>query len=395
VNPPSGAPLLRGRRIVLVFGTLELGGSERQAILLAEHLKEVEGADVRVFGLMGDRGKFARMCEERGIPARIVRAGWPEGRFRKLAALADFAGRIRAERPDVLMSYHWLPNVLCGLTWRLSGARTCVWNQRNAGIGLDGSRLHRLAVRLTPCFLSNSGHGRDFLIGRYGVPAGRVRVVPNGIRLAPPADTRAAWRNRLGIGPDVVLGCMVANIHPNKDHGTLLRAWRKTLDRAAAEGRPLPVLLLAGRIDEATGLKALAFDLGLGDRLRVAGPVDDVAGLLGAVDFCVHSSRSEGCPNAVLEAMAAGKPVIASDIPGVREAVGPDGSSLLFPAGDAGALADRICGILADPGESRALAGRLVDRVAREFDVRAMCESTAASIAEALAGGFRDGTAGS
>lgn len=381
----QGGTVLRGRKILFVLGTLELGGSERQAIILAEHLKRVEGADVRVFGLLGRRGRAARMCDEIGIPAEIIPASWPSGRIGKMAGVKAFATRVRAERPDILLPYGWLPDVLCGLAWRLSGASTCIWNQRNEGIGLDRSRLHRLAVRLTQWFASNSIHGKDFLVERYGVAPDRIRIIPNGIRLAPPADGRAAWRRRLGIADIAVAACMIANIHPNKDHATLLRAWRRLLDRRDAERLPRPVLLLAGRIDESTALKVLAFDLGLGDSVRLVGPVDDVPGLLGAVDLFVYSSRSEGCPNAVLEAMAAAVPVIASDIPGVREAVGPDGLPCLVPPGDETALAGRLADFLRDPGPWSSLRPVLADRVERGFGVGPMCEASARMIGEALA----------
>src|SRR2546426_8921983 len=89
-------------------------------------------------------------------------------------------------------------------------------------------------------------------------------------------------------------------------------------------------------------MRALARELNLGRSVRFLGPVDDVPGLLSAVDLAVLSSTSEGCPNAVLECMASGLPVVATDIPGIRKAVGPSGYNYLAPPDDARSFAERI-----------------------------------------------------
>ena len=105
--------------------------------------------------------------------------------------------------------------------------------------------------------------------------------------------------------------------------------------------------MLAGRPEGRRELlEVLARDLGLGERVRFVGDVDDVAGLLGASDVGVLSSTPlEGCPNAVIESMAAGLPVVGTDIPGVREALGDEGRPFLVAAEDpgAGALASADC----------------------------------------------------
>ncbi len=368
---------LRGARLLCVFRSLELGGTERQALAVADYLRRDRGADVRVWGLCRDAGRFARLCDERGIPWEATPLDWPPGRAGQLRSVAAFALRLRRRRPDVVLPYTWFPDVLCGLAWRASGARLCVWNHRDEGIVLDRSRLHRAAVAMTPCFISNSEHGKRFLRDAYGVSPERIAVIRNGIVLAEAVEDRAAWRRRVGLGAERVAAVMVANMLAYKDHSTLLSAWRKVVDRAGPAGPP--VLLLAGRIDETLvgALKALAFDLRLGDAVRFLGAVDDVAGLLRAADLCVHSSRTEGCPNGILEAMAAGLPVAGSDIPGVREAVGPEGHRFLAPPGDAEALADRAAVLLSDGALRASLGASLRERAARMFDAREMCEGTA------------------
>jgi len=386
-RPGTGARTLAGKRVLLVLGNLELGGSERQALLLARHLRNRCDAEVRVLGLVGGPGGAASACDEEGIPWRGNLLRRRDGRAGRFADLLRFAGAVREERPDAVLPYTWLPNYVCGLTWRMSGARTCIWNQRDEGLGAAVGRLARVAARMTPRYLANSEGGRTFLADALGVSRNRIRVVRNGVLLPPPREDRRSWRERIGVENGRVLALMLASIHPHKDHDTLLRAWRLVLEREGGRGRS-PVLLLAGRsYGFEGGLKALAYDLGLGDSVRFLGPVDDVAGLLGAVDLCVHSTRTEGLPNAVLEAMSAGVPVVATDLPGVREAVGEHGFRFLAPREDAGALADRILEF-AGSERLRAETGEVLrERAGREFGADAMCRAVAEVILEALGGG--------
>ena len=160
---------------------------------------------------------------------------------------------------------------------------------------------------------------------------------------------------------DALVATMLANLHARKDHETLLRAWKIVTDRPQAD-RPGSVLVLAGRPAGTEGrLEALACELGLTSSLRFAGRVADVSGLLAASDLGVLSSRSEGLPNGALECMAAGLPVAATDVSGVRDAVGLAGARHLAAAGDAVSLAGKITAFLDDPALRRPAARRTAD----------------------------------
>jgi len=156
----------------------------------------------------------------------------------------------------------------------------------------------------------------------------------------------------------------------------LLHAWRKVVTEFESNGRS-PLLVLAGRRDGAyESLAALATDLKLDGTVRFAGHVSDVSGLLGAADVSVFSSRSEGCPNAVLESMAAGLPVAGTDIEGIREVVGPTGAQFLTPAGDADSLARVLLQLARDP-ELRAHNGaQNRERIREHYDALRMCKET-------------------
>ena len=169
---------------------------------------------------------------------------------------------------------------------------------------------------------------------------------------------------------------MVANLHTNKDHETALRAWRSVVRSMADVGRN-GVLLLAGRFDDThLVLKALAHDLDLGRSVCFLGPVDDVSGLLACADIGVFSSRSEGVPNGVLECMAAGLAVAATDIPSIREAVGQQGSSFLSPPGDEASLAEQILKLAFDPSLRQRVGTANCLRIEQEFSPEEMYRRT-------------------
>lgn len=377
---------LRGKKFVFVFGNLELGGAERQGLMLARYLKERHGADVRVLGLQENPGTLSRLCDQSGLPWRGVKLSW-RWELRHLPAdlleLNRIAALVRREKPDVLLPYTFFPNVLCGLIWRFTGAALCIWNQRDEGFFLEPEFWRRLAARLTPYFIANSGEGRDALLRAFSIPAERIAVIRNGVMLEPPGSGRREWREKLSLSDGVPAACMVANLHGYKDHDTLLRAWAD-LPPLLPSGTPAPVLLLAGRADQGEGVRALAGTLGLGDCVRFLGEVRDVPGLLQAVDFCVHSSRSEGLCNAVLEAMAAGLPVAATDIPGIREAVGPDGMRFLAPVGDVKGLAGCMAELARDPALRAEVGERMRRRVREEFAAESCCRLAADFVAERL-----------
>jgi len=365
-----------GQKIVFVFGNLELGGAERQGVLLARHLQVSQGAKVKICGLRETPGQLSRLCDRLGLPWRGFPFSWPKSRPARLWYLIRLARALREEKPDLLITYTYLPNLVGSLVWRLTGARSMVWNQADEGFWLTKSRINRVAVRLAPCFISNFAAGRDILQNSFGVRDGQVAVIRNGIALPPVKMKRSQWRTEFGVAEDVFVACMLANLSVYKDHVTLIRGWRVVVGMVP-KGAPLPLLVLAGRLDEnASVLQELVDQLGLGGAVRFLGQVEDVAGLLRAVDLCVHSSKSEGCPNAVLEAMAAGLPVVASDIPGIREALGQEGTDGLFPVGNAEALAESVSKYIRDPDLARSVGSRLRQRAEAEFSLDIMCRKT-------------------
>ncbi len=362
---------------VIVVNTFKLGGAEHQAYFLARSLREDFNLDVEIWGFK-PINRLYKMCRTRGIPVRILPklpitytvTAWPGAAF--------FALYIRHYHADVLLPFSSYPNLICGLSWRLGGADLCVWNQLDEGKGFIGRPVEKWALGRVRHFIANSAASADAL-KRQGITSDQIRVIYNGIELSPPHQNRIAWRQKLGIKPGCFAACMVATLSHYKDHATLLRAWRIVVDRAIEP----PMLLLAGRDHDASDdLKSLTKQLNLQSFVHFLGEIDDVNGLLQACDLGLYSSISEGLPNAVLEYMAAGIPILTSDLPGTKAILGEAADECTFPPGDATILAERIQLFQAKPGPKRALAESLRQRAFNYFTPQNMAGQYLAYINE-------------
>jgi glycosyltransferase involved in cell wall biosynthesis len=207
---------------------------------------------------------------------------------------------------------------------------------------------------------------------RAGVPPAKLVVVRNGIRHREPRRGRAAVRSGLGLGARDRVVLTVGRLAEQKGHRSLCRAVPAILERV-----PNARFLWAGDGPLEGELRALACRLGVDETVRFLGRRDDVPDLLGAADLFVLPSLFEGLPLAVLEAMAAGLPVVATRAGGTAEVVDDGVTGHLVPAGDVAALADAVADLLRHPARARAWgrAGRA--RFEREFHAGRMARETA------------------
>jgi glycosyltransferase involved in cell wall biosynthesis len=184
-------------------------------------------------------------------------------------------------------------------------------------------------------------------LGRHGFPAGRVEVVPNAIDPLPVHD-RTEARRRLGLPDEQVVGVCLARMTVQKRHDLLLAAWQ----RLPADA----VLLLAGDGPTRPAVEDAVRRLGLTDRVRVLGERTDVDRLLAAADLAVLATDWEGLPISVLEAMAAGVPVVVSDVGDVAATVGE--AARTVEPGSVPALAGALADLVGDPGGRARLGAR-------------------------------------
>lgn len=370
-------------RIVILISVFERGGAERQAFLLARELRQRHDVDAEVWALLFP-GEYARDFEAAGIPTEVIGFRWPRSKAHFLWQLPRVIRHLRRKRIDVLMPFTTWPNVVAGLTYRLAGIRHCIWGERHAG-GERVQGFEHLAATQYKRFIANSTAGAEFLADEMRIERNRIFYVPNGVELPQP-DPGMHWRKQLDLAPGQLLTVKVANLTAFKDHATLLRAWRIVQDNWTS-GAP-PVLALAGyHGDRSKNLQALVNQSGLDSTVRFLGSVKDVPTLLDACDLAVFSSRREGMPNGVLECMAAGKAVIATDLPGVRDALGPAASTWTVPAAQVDPMAARLLDVLQDRGKRVAQGKANLDRIRSEFSVERMA-SAQLSLIRAEAGGI-------
>jgi glycosyltransferase involved in cell wall biosynthesis len=197
----------------------------------------------------------------------------------------------------------------------------------------------------------------------HDCPNGRTEVIYNGIRLA-----RFEKRTKTGDSGDVVLGS-ITNLSRDKDFDTLLRGFAGIL-RVLPNAR----LVIVGDGPVRGDVEQLAAELGVAERVELTGYRSDVPELLPTFNVLVHSTHTEGLGLAILEAMAARVPVVASAVGGIPEIVRDGVTGTLFPAGDVEGLRDAVLAALNDPIRSAAMVEAAQQDVRRRFTVEQMCE---------------------
>lgn len=354
----------RRRRVVLALESSGPGGAENMVLRLAEGLR---GAGEEPIVATLRPGWMTERAEAAGLPVWIV----PQRPGLDLGWVPAFAWRLRRERVDVLHSHEFMMNVYGGAAARLAGVASVAtvhghqWATGKPRRALAYRMLRRLGLRLVAVSADLAG----FLSTGLGLPRSALAVVPNGIplpRLPDPsraAELRAAARAELGLPPDGALAVAVGNLYPVKGHGTLVAALAEAPGVRAA---------IAGRGEEESRLREEARRLGVSGRLHLLGLRDDVDRVLRAADVFVHPSRLEGLPLAILEAMAAALPVVASRVGGIPEAVIDGETGVLVPPGEPGTLAEALRSVLLVPGRAAALGAAGRARAERHFSIEAM-----------------------
>jgi len=197
---------------------------------------------------------------------------------------------------------------------------------------------------------------------RRGVPAARIDIVHNAIEpawgRAKTAGDAERLRDRLGVRPGQRVILIVGRLSREKDHLALLRAVHMLVVPRGGEAAVAIHLVIVGDGPERTRIEAVVRDLNLGGMVTLTGQVPSAEPYYGIADLAVLSSLSEGSPNALLEAMAAGVPLVATAVGGIPEIVSNRESAILVPPGDAGALHRAMREVLENPALAREIAAR-------------------------------------
>jgi glycosyltransferase involved in cell wall biosynthesis len=303
--------------------------------------------------------ELAQSLEERGTPVNRVaepRSRWALGQWGALgSALRKLRPEIVHLHADAGGVHHGLPSLA-----RLAGVPHLVASVHGPAGARSWKMLHRADVVTVVC-----ESAADALVQEKGIPRARVRVVPNGADPADPvAEEPAArrLRERLGAGRFRPLWVCAARLEESKGHDVLLEA----LGRLSERGLDF-VVGLAGEGTRRAMLERRASELGLGSRVQFLGQVDSLGPVLLAADVVVLPSREESMPLSMLEAMARGRPMVASRVGGVPDVLVNGEHGLLVDPGDPEALAGALAELHGQPELARRLGEQGADRVRAAF----------------------------
>jgi glycosyltransferase involved in cell wall biosynthesis len=361
-------------KVLYVIGTLDVGGAEKQLVELATRL------DRRRFHPMicaFTGGPLLEPLTALDVPVHVL-DGLPASQRRSRSnfpawcrMLWRLLGVIRREQPVILHGVLLWAYVFGTYTGRLTGVPYVVAGRRSLGLFKEGKphylAMERVADWMTDLFIANSEAVRQDTIRREKIAPGKILVIPNGVdlgRYEAVADEALAAELKLPPGPRVIV---VSNLRPYKGYEYFLRAWRDVVERF-----PSAVAMLVGDGVLRTQLEAQAEELGISQSVRFLGLRHDVPALLAHADVYVHPSLQEGFSNSILEAMAAGKAIVATSVGGNVEAIADGATGLLVPAGDSDRLRAAMIRLLADPEGARRLGAAARAHVREHYEIDAM-----------------------
>ncbi|GIW43731.1 MAG: hypothetical protein KatS3mg077_1013 [Candidatus Binatia bacterium] len=335
-------------RIALVIGQLTRGGAEGQLAQLAARL-DPRRFEPFVYVLSTAREPWGTWLEQRHVPCTTI-AG------RIAVRVWQLAQRFIRDEIDLVHSWLYLANPIAALA-ALLARRPLVCAARNCKVNGTVSRWGNiLAFRRSRRIITNSTDVAEYIVRHYAAPRARICVVPNGIdtsRFCPPAKP-------FGGSPIVMTA---GRLVPQKNHEMFLRAAKELGVRF-----PQARFAIAGEGPLRRALEALAGEFGLAERVAFLGERGDLEVVLREAHVFWLTSRWEGMPNVLLEAMACGLPVVATDVGGCREVIGDAGGGVVVPADSIQGFVDATAKWLGSPMDYER-ASRAARKRAEEFSI--------------------------
>ncbi len=355
----------RALRVGFVIGQMTRGGAEGQLAQVVRHLQRARYEPL-VYCLSGSTVPLGDELAAEGIVVRSLTGG-------QLRRVRQLAAQLQADRIDVVHSWLYLANAALGGVRLLSKSSPMITSARNCKVhGTVNWLTNVWAFRCSRAIVANSQGVAAYIARTYWAPRARIRVIPNAVdveRFHPVAAESAA------VGPVVTVGRLVAQ----KNHSLFLAA-------AAALCREVPAarFVIVGDGPLRPVLEKQASALGIADRIWFAGERHDVEALLRTASVFWLTSHWEGMPNVVLEAMASGVPVIATDAGGAPELIRPGVDGFVVHGADGEQFVRRTREILGDAAARRRIAAAARAR-AEEFSVPRMVDALSHLYEAALA----------
>jgi glycosyltransferase involved in cell wall biosynthesis len=342
--------MTRKEKILILLPVFDLGGAEKQGFYIAQSLQDSGLYEVEVWALDYGSGNLCPLLESSNLNYTNLKI--PFGSFyhrqKRLSVYFQFTRALRKAKINAVIPFTYHCNVLSASTYKFAGVKKCLWFQIAMEFHIPLSTFEKLALKFNPVYAANSRAAGNFIAERHGQNATEISFIPNPFEKIAIKTERGDWRSKLGIAENEIMLFMAANFFPEKDHETLINGFHMAIKQ-----NPRLKLVLAGSqnyVERIDRVKAICFDLGLSDQQVIfVGASNDVPGLINSSDICLLTSVSEGSPNALIEYMGYGKPIVASDIPSIIELLKPE-YPFLFKAQNSEDLSVKINEIISTLG---------------------------------------------
>jgi glycosyltransferase involved in cell wall biosynthesis len=358
--------------VLQLFDSFNQGGTEWQTVQLTR-LLHASGNHRLFLASLSNEGPLRAEVERLGfhdIPSFPLQNFYNANAMKQLSRLASL---MRKNKIDLVHAHDFYTNIFGMAAAKLARVRARITSRRETeGIRSPAKRwLERRAFNAAHAVVANAEAIRTQLIAE-GLPPQKVVTIHNGLNVAHVTPSPDAQRDKLlqsfNLPNSRRFVTVVANMrHVMKDQATFLRAAKLT--RAAV---PDGSFILAGEGEQMPGLRRLAAELGLLDSAFFIGRCNRIADLLAISDVCVLSSKGvEGFSNSILEYMAAGRPVVATDVGGAREAVVDSETGYIVKPEDFETMATRLISLLNEPETAWAMGEQGRKRVLEHFSCEA------------------------
>jgi len=363
--------------VLQLIGSFHQGGSERQALQLAQLMNTSNSFAVHLAALSpeGTLRDQAEACSFPEIPSFPLTSFYD---WQAAQQMRRFVGFLHDRNIHVIQTHDFYTNVFGIFGAALARVKVRVGARREtSGVRTTRQKVtQKLAYKLSHAIVANSDAVKRTLIDE-GISEQKIVTIHNGLDLKRVTVPNSFLREPVLRRLDLPLSSrrfvtIVANLrHKVKDHGTFLAACRIVHDLV-----PDSAFILAGEGQLVDSMKQLAARLGIAEHTFFTGRCENVNEVLAISDVCVLSSIAEGFPNAILEYMGAGRPVVATDVGGTREAVREGETGFLVPARDPEAMAQRIVELLNDPARAREMGANGRRVAEQEFSCEAQLRKT-------------------
>jgi len=323
--------------IVHLVTSLEVGGAQHNMLLGLPNLDPTRYKHILI-SIM-DRMQMKQQFQQAGVEVHSLD-------LRKktdVTAALRLRSLLNTIRPDILHTYLIHGNVLGRIVGRLTGVPTIIGSELTIGqAGRIGKLATKLTNPLTDAVEVNSETGGKSVIANLGVPEEKIEVILPGLDLDAfgQTDQRVQTRNDIGVDDNEHLVLYIGRLRAVKGVEFGIRAVAK-----AFEQNPKMKLALAGEGDQRKQLEALSAELGIENNVKFLGVRKDLPNVLSACDSVIMPSLTEGFPRVAIEAMASSKPVIATNVGGVPEAIIDGQSGILVPSKDVEAMTDALISV--------------------------------------------------